>query len=218
MTLPDLPRVLSRSELWADGIVHAVALALALFGAVVLGAHAAMQRSGTEFSAAIVYGVALVAMLACSFAYNMARDGRLKPLLRRLDHSGIYLLIAGTYTPLLTQLHDALVAWLLGVTVWAGAIAGIVLKFAWPRRFAEDSALVYLALSWVAVFAYEQITEALPPLSLLLLVAGGIVYSVGVVFHLWERLKFQRAIWHGFVAAAAGCHWAAVAACLGAVA
>ncbi len=207
-------RTTSRSEIWADGIVHALALVVAIVGIVLLATHAAARRSGLELSAVIIYGAALIAMLAFSCAYNLAREGKLKPFLRRLDHSGIYLLIAGTYTPLLTQFDDRFTAWALGVTVWGGALIGIALKFAAPRRFAEDSSIIYLALSWVAILAYEPITRSLPPTALVLLVAGGIVYSVGVVFHLWERLKFQKAIWHGFVAVAATCHWGAVAACM----
>ncbi len=207
-------RTASRSEIWADGIVHALALVVAIAGIVLLATHAAARRSGLELSAVIIYGAALIAMLAFSCAYNLAREGKLKPFLRRLDHSGIYLLIAGTYTPLLTQFDDRFTAWALGLTVWGGALLGIALKFAAPRRFAEDSSIIYLALSWVAILAYEPITRSLPPTALVLLVAGGIVYTVGVVFHLWERLKFQKAIWHGFVAIAATCHWGAVAACM----
>jgi hemolysin III len=207
-------RPASRSELWADGIVHALALVVAVAGIALLASHAAARRSGLELSAVIVYGVALIAMLAFSCAYNLAREGKLKPFLRRLDHSGIYLLIAGTYTPLLTQFDDRFAAWALGITVWGGALVGIALKFAAPRRFAEDSSIIYLALSWVALLAYEQITTSLPPTALLLLLLGGVVYTVGVVFHLWERLRYQRAIWHGFVAVAATCHWGAVAACM----
>ncbi len=125
-------RTTSRSEIWADGIVHALALVVAIIGIVLLATHAAARRSGLELSAVIVYGAALIAMLAFSCAYNLAREGKLKPFLRRLDHSGIYLLIAGTYTPLLTQFDDRFTAWALGVTVWGGALIGIALKFARP--------------------------------------------------------------------------------------
>ena len=209
-----MTRPATRSEIWADGIVHALALIVAVIGIGLLASHVSARRSGLELSATIIYGAALIAMLAFSCAYNLAREGKLKPFLRRLDHSGIYLLIAGTYTPLLTQFEDRFVAWALGLTVWSVALIGIVLKFAAPRRFSEDSSIIYLALSWVAIFAYEQIMVSLPPTALVLLVLGGAIYTVGVAFHLWQRLKFQRAIWHGFVAVAATCHWGAVAACM----
>jgi len=209
MTRPYTP-----AEQWADGLVHAVALIVGVIGVVLLAGYVAAERSGVELSATIVYGVALVVMLGCSFAYNMATEARLKALLRRFDHSGIYLMIAGTYTPLLTQLHDAMTAWLLGVTVWFGAIIGIVLKFALPRRFQNGSVAIYLGLSWIALVAIKPIAAALPTSAATLLLVGGALYSVGIIFYLWEQLRFQRAIWHAFVVSAAGCHYAAIAACM----
>jgi hemolysin III len=210
----DMSRPYTRAELWADGIVHAVALVLAVTGFVLLAIYVGLQRNGIELSATIIYGVGLVSMLSFSFAYNMATHVQWKSMLRRLDHSGIYLMIAGTYTPLLTQMHDALTAWAMGIVVWAGAIAGIVLKFALPRRFENGSVVIYLVLSWVAVLAIKPITDSLPVTASTLLLAGGALYSFGVVFYLWERLKYQRAIWHSFVVTAASCHFAAIATCL----
>jgi hemolysin III len=208
----------STAELWADGIVHAVSLALAISGIILLAIYVGLQRGGIELSATIIYGVGLVSMLSFSFAYNMTTHAQRKTMLRRLDHSGIYLMIAGTYTPLLTQLHDALTAWMLGIVVWAGAIAGIVLKFALPRKFENGSVVIYLVLSWVALLAIKPIVASLPATSSTLLLVGGALYSIGVVFHLWERLMFQRAIWHSFVVSAAACHFVAIATCLGGLA
>jgi hemolysin III len=210
----DMSRQHTRAEMWADGIVHAVALMLAITGIIVLAIYVGLQRNGIELSATIVYGIGLVSMLGFSFAYNMATHVQWKSALRRLDHSGIYLMIAGTYTPLLTQLQDALAAWALGAAVWAGAITGIILKFALPRRFENGSVVIYLVLSWIALLAIKPIMNSLPTTTLILLLAGGALYSVGVVFHLWERLKYQRAIWHSFVASAASCHFAAIATCM----
>jgi hemolysin III len=211
-------RPYSTAELWADGIVHAMALILAITGIAILAIYVGVQRSGIELSATIIYGTGLVSMLSFSFAYNMATQERLQTLLRRFDHCGIYLMIAGTYTPLLTQLQDRPTAWALGIVVWSGAITGIVFKFAWPRRFENGSVVIYLVLSWVALLAIKPITVSLPATASILLLAGGALYSVGVIFHLWERLKYQRAIWHGFVVTAASCHYAAIATCLGGLA
>jgi hemolysin III len=213
-----MSRPYTRAELWADGIVHAVALVLAITGIIILAIYVGLQRNGIELSATIIYGIGLVSMLSFSFAYNMATHAQWKSVLRRLDHSGIYLMIAGTYTPLLTQLQDALTAWAMGIVVWAGAIAGITLKFALPRRFENGSVVIYLVLSWVAVLAIKPITDSLPVTASTLLLAGGALYSFGVVFYLWERLKYQRAIWHSFVMTAASCHFAAIATCLGGLA
>jgi hemolysin III len=199
----------------ADGLVHAVALILAVAGIAILAIYVGLQRSGIELSATIIYGIGLVSMLSCSFAYNMATQENLQTLLRRFDHCGIYLMIAGTYTPLLTQLQDRPTAWMLGIVVWMGALGGIVLKLTLPRRFENSAVVIYLVLSWVAVLAIKPIMASLPVMASTLLLAGGVLYSVGVVFHLWEQLRFQRVIWHGFVVTAASCHFAAIATCLG---
>jgi hemolysin III len=214
MRLP-MSRPYSRAEMVADGIVHAVALLLAASGVVLLAVYVGLERSGIELSATLIYGAGLVLMFSFSFAYNMATQAQLKALLRRFDHSGIYLMIAGTYTPLLTQLQDSLTAWILGASVWSVALTGIVLKFALPHRFENGSVVIYLILSWAAVFAIGPIAASLPAVASALLLAGGAIYTVGVAFYLWERLRFQRAIWHGFVTAAASCHFAAIATCLG---
>ncbi len=202
----------------ADGVVHAVALILAATGVVLLAMYVWLERSGIELSATIIYGAGLVLMFSFSFAYNMATQAQLKALLRRFDHSGIYLMISGTYTPLLTQLQDSLTAWILGASVWTVALTGIALKFALPRRFENGSVVIYMILSWAALFAIGPIAASLPATASALLIAGGAIYSIGVVFYLWEQLLFQRAIWHTFVVAAASCHFAAIAACMGFVA
>jgi hemolysin III len=214
----DMSRPYTRAEMWADGIVHAVALILAIAGIAILAIYVGMERNGIELSATIIYGIGLVAMLSFSLAYNMATQEQLRAILRRFDHSGIYLMIAGTYTPLLTQLHDAVTAWVLGVVVWTGAVVGIVLKFARPRRFENGSVVIYLVLSWAAVIAIKPITASLPATASTLLLVGGALYSIGVIFYLWERLLFQRAVWHGFVVSAASCHFAAIASSRGVLA
>jgi hemolysin III len=211
-------RPYTRAEMVADGLIHAIALILSVAGIVILAIYVGLQRSGIELSATIIYGVGLVSMLSFSFAYNMATQERLQTLLRRFDHCGIYLMIAGTYTPLLTQIHDRPTAWMLGIVVWTGALGGMVLKFTLPRKFDNCGVVIYLVLSWVAILAIKPIVASLPATASSLLLIGGALYSIGVVFHLWERLKFQRAIWHSFVVTAASCHFAAIATCLGGMA
>ncbi len=204
-----------RAERWADGIVHAVALVMAITGVVFLAAYVALQRSGIELSATIVYGIGLILMLSFSFAYNMTTHAQWRVILRRLDHCGIYLMIAGTYTPLLIQLNDAYTAWMLGIVVWGGALTGIALKFVVPGRFQNGSVVIYLVLSSVALLAINPIMNSLPVLSSSLLLAGGVLYTTGIAFYLWERLMYQRAIWHVFVVSAATCHYGAIATSMG---
>lgn len=203
-------RPFSQGELVADGMVHAAALLAAIVGLAVLIVLVVAKRGGLELSAVAIYGVGLLSMFGFSAAYNMAPPSSLKWLLRRFDHSSIYLMIAGTYTPLLTLLTDTFWAVILALVVWIGAIAGIVLKVALPGRFDRLSVGIYLLLGWVAVVAIKPLIESLPPLTMILLGIGGLLYSAGVAFYVWKNLKFNNVIWHSFVAAAAGCHYAAI--------
>lgn len=219
MSLPEnhprhFKRPYTRGELVADGLVHGVAILAGLVGIGVLLSRVVVQGSIAEELAIAVYAIGVFAMFGFSLAYNLTAPSPRKWLLRRIDHSSIFLMIAGTYMPLLAQLHDRMWAWTLAIVVWIGAVAGIVLKLAFPGRFDRLSIVVYLLLGWVAVVATKPLIGALPGTTLVLMVVGGLLYSVGIVFYLWHGLKFQNAIWHLFVAAAAGCHYAAIASCV----
>ena len=194
----------SPGEIRADALVHGVAIVGALLGGIALLAHVGMSW----VLASYLFG--LMAMLIFSAAYNLTPPSQLKWILRRFDHSAIYLLIAGTYTPLLPFLPDATQSWTLGLVTWLGAAFGVVVKFAFPGRFDRLAILVYLALGWVGVTAAGAFVQVLPPPVLSLIVAGGVLYTAGVIFHIWERLKFHNAIWHSLVTTAAACHFAAI--------
>jgi len=203
-----------RAEIAVDGVVHAVGLVLGVTGAAVLIAFAARMPGTGDLPVSIVYVSALLAMLGFSAAYNLWPVSRIKWLLRRFDHAAIYLLIAATYTPFIaqTKLELSAVGLLLGV--WFLTVVGIVLKLALPGRFDRLSIVLYLLLGWSGIIAYEPLATTLPPSALWLIAAGGIVYSTGIVFHLWDGLRFQNAIWHGFVLIAAVCHYTAVLDCV----
>ena len=162
----------------------------------------------------LVYVIGLVTMLAFSAAYNMWPVSPVKWVLRRFDHSAIYLLIAGTYTPFLAQMKNALASAGFGIGVWLSAAVGMALKLALPGRFDRLAIILCLLLGWSGVIAYDSLASAIPSSSLWLLAIGGILYSLGALFHVWQRLRFHNAIWHGFVLLAASCHYSAVLACL----
>jgi hemolysin III len=201
-----------RGELIADGIVHVVGIALGLVGAVAI-ILVAVELKRIGVTPVLIYVVGLLAMLGLSAAYNMWPISPTKWVLRRFDHSAIYLLIAGTYTPFLAAMKASLASAGLGVGVWVSAVIGMLLKFVWPGRFDRFAIVLCLLLGWSGVVAYESMMS-LPSVSLWLLASGGVLYSVGTIFHVWWRLRFQNAIWHGFVLAAAGCHYSAVLACV----
>lgn len=201
----------TRQEIITDGVVHGVALACALAGAVTLIWMAALWRGWIELSAVTIYAIALVAMLTCSLIYNVLPDSPLKWVFRRLDLAAIFLMIAGTYTPLVTQIADPLTAWGLAAAVWTGAIVGIVAVVGFPEWGDRIKLALYLAMGWVVVLALGPVANSLPSHSFQLVVAGGLLYTVGVIFWRWTGLRYQNVIWHCFVVTAAGCHYVAIA-------
>jgi len=200
----------SDAERLADVWVHAVGLGAALVGGGVLFG-ASLEAGGMGQAAAVaLYALCLVVMLACSWAYNLTRRNELRPLLLRLDQSAIFLLIAGSYTPFTTQRLEG--GWAVGMTVlvWAMALAGAAGKLLLPRVPEKVWVGAYVALGWLAVIAVKPLLDNTALSAMLLLLAGGLVYTVGVPLFLHQRLPYRRAVWHGFVVAAAAIQQAAV--------
>ena len=183
-----------------------------LFGSDWVGHHHRHRQSTkiVTITSVLIYAAGLVAMLGFSAAYNMWPVSPTKWVLRRFDHSAIYLLIAGTYTPFIAQLKISFASGGLLTGVWLTAGFGVVLKLVLPGRFDRVAVVLYLLLGWSGVMVYGSVIASLPSLTLWLLAAGGVLYSMGVIFHLWRSLRFQNAIWHIFVLLAAGCHYTAV--------
>ncbi len=192
----------------ADLVVHIVGLTLALVGGIVLLILAVNAGSISKIVGCAIYAVGVLAMLGFSTAYNFARP-HYRPLLRRLDHAGIFLMIAGSYTPFTLNLPGA---WGVGMTtaVWTVATLGALGKLLLPGLDRKFWVAVYLVLGWLVVVALKPMIENLAWYALALLITGGVLYSTGVIFYVNKKLKFCRAIWHGHVVAAAGAHWAAV--------
>lgn len=201
-------------ELVADGLVHALALLAGLIAFRLLLNHALTTAGIGIFAATAVYAAGFFLMWGFSMAYNMVPPSALKWLLRRFDHAMIFVMIAGTYTAFVPHLEHPGWAWGLGALVWTGSAAGILVKVLLPGRGDRLAVLGYIMLGWVGVLALGPISGSLPPMALWLLLAGGVTYVAGVVFHLWDRLPYATAIWHLFVAVAAGMHFAAVAVTL----
>jgi hemolysin III len=201
-----------RAEIIADGVVHAIGACLGLIGAVLIIA-LAVKMDPIDVAPILVYVIGLVTMLALSAAYNMWPVSPAKWVLRRFDHSAIYLLIAGTYTPFLAQMKNVMASAGLGIGLWVSALIGMALKLAFPGRFDRLAIVLCLLLGWSGVTAYDSFVSVLPNSSLWLLAIGGVLYSLGTVFHVWRGLRFHNAIWHGFVLLAASCHYLAVLAC-----
>ena len=161
------------------------------------------------FVGLIVYSIGLVGMFAASAAYNLVSHVGVKEILRRLDHAAIFVMIAGSYTPFALVVGGRTGHMLLAA-VWAIAAVGVAIKLRYPRRFDKLSVLLYLSQGWIVLLALDSITAALSNRALSLLVAGGVVYTVGVAFYLMERLLFHNVIWHIFVLGGAACQFAAI--------
>jgi hemolysin III len=205
----------NRGEKLADGLVHALGLSAAAAGGAVLIGLAVLTPGGAGLAAATgLYALCLIAMLACSTAYNLTKPTPARPILRRLDEAAIFLMIAGSYTPFTTQRLTG--AWAISMTglVWGLALAGVAGKLFASRLPDWLWTLGYVAFGWVALIALGPLIQGVPVTALVLLVAGGLIYTTGaLIFH--SRLPYRRAIWHGFVVAAASAHYAAI--CTGVV-
>jgi hemolysin III len=197
-------------ELVADGVVHALGLILGVAGAGVLVLLVLFDGDPVVRAPLFIYAAGFLAMLACSAAYNVFRSSPRRDWLRRFDHAAIFAMIAGTYTPFTTLRLTG--AWSSGLTavIWAIAVVGMAVKLLRPRRIETISIVLYLTLGWIGLVALQPFLTSLEVTTLALLAAGGVLYTVGVVFHVWESLPYHNAIWHGFVLTGAVVHYAAV--------
>jgi hemolysin III len=197
------------AELVADGIVHVLGLVVAIGVGAILLAFAALVTAPDELPAIAIYLGSLIFGLSISLAFNLWPRTPVKRLLARLDQAAIFLLIAGTYTPFLAILGGTRIGVLMTALVWGTALVGVALKLIVPERFGRLAILLYLGIGWSGVLVFQTLAEILPHTTLWLLLAGGIAYSAGIIFHLWEKLRFQNVLWHMFVVAGASLHlWA----------
>ncbi|MDF2142778.1 hemolysin III family protein [Paenirhodobacter sp. CAU 1674] len=208
MTRYHLPH--SFKEHFADGVMHVLGVIAAVAGVTALMVWAALTARGGQIWPLVVYAVGLLASFGFSAGYNMTLHAPTRAVLRRFDHAAIYLLIAGTYTPMaLLGLGGITGLWLTGA-IWALALLGMVMKLGFFHRFERAGFWLYLAMGWLGVIAIWPLVQGLPLAVLVLLGTGGAIYTLGTVFYSLKSLPFSRAIWHGHVIAAAATHYAAV--------
>jgi hemolysin III len=202
--------IYTKGELIADGAIHVIGVAASLIAAVTLTLLAVGVLPPQATASVLIYGLGLLAVFICSAAYHLARRPRLKALLRRFDHAAIYVKIAATYTPFAAVKMGGLAGLGLLGAVWVIAAIGVFTRLLLPGQFVRTAYVLYLAQGWACLAALKPMIEAVPATAMALLLVGGILYTAGVAFHLWERLPYHNAIWHAFVLAASACHFAAV--------
>ena len=206
---PLLPRY-SLGEEIANSVTHGAGAVLAIAGLAVMAAFATLNGNAWHIVACSIFGAALIICYTTSTLYHSIQIERVKRVLRALDHSAIFLLIAGTYTPFMLVNLRGPWGWSLFGVIWGLAVAGIVLRLLLKGRLHGLVVALYIAMGWVVVVAVQPMLERVATGGLVLLAAGGVAYTVGVFFYKWRRLPYHHAIWHGFVLLGSALHFFAV--------
>jgi len=195
----------------ANSVIHGVGVGLSVVALTLLIVFAVDSGGGWTLAAAIIYGVTLLLEFTASTLYHSFPQPRVKHVFKILDHAGIYLLIAGTYTPfILVTLREGGYWWMF-VLVWAIAVAGIAAEAFWVYRPKWVSVVVYLIMGWLIVIALGPLKATLDPAGVWLLAAGGLAYTLGTIFYVLKRVPYTHAVWHTFVLGGAVCQFLAVA-------
>ncbi|WP_330926487.1 PAQR family membrane homeostasis protein TrhA [Candidatus Sororendozoicomonas aggregata] len=205
-----LERGYSLAEELANSITHGLGALLSVAGLTLLVTYAALQNDIWRVVSFSVYGTTLILLFLASTLYHSFQHSRTKQVFKLLDHCAIYLLIAGTYTPFLLVSIRGTTGWILFAVIWLLALTGIVFKLVFPGRFHKAAVATYLLMGWLAVIASKELIAKLSLGGMVWLAAGGLSYSLGVIFYVWNRLPFNHAIWHLFVLGGSICHFFAV--------
>lgn len=212
MNQPEYSEIVQRShqsppEEIANAISHGIGFALAIAGLVILVVFAALQGDPWKVVSFSVYGTSLILLYMASTLYHAFRSPKLKVFFKRLDHAMIYILIAGTYTPILLVVMRGGWGWSLFGVIWGLAIAGVVFKVLFIGRFKILSILVYLAMGWMIVIAWKPIVGSMPDGLLTWVAIGGGCYTLGVIFYAWRTFPYHHTVWHLFVLGGSVAHW-----------
>ncbi len=185
-------------EIW-HAVTHGVGLALSIAGLAVLVAFATLQNSALLIVSVAIFSTTLIIMYGSSTLYHAISHHKIKKLFQQFDHSSIYFLIAGTYTPITLITLGGALGWSIFVIIWTIAIFGIYLKFAYPSKFKKLSLILYIVMGWFIIFAIQPMIENMDIGGLLLLLLGGLFYTFGIIFYIKDHLPFYHTIWHFFV-------------------
>ncbi len=185
-------------EIW-HAITHGLGLILSIIALVVLVSFASVGGEISHIVIASIYGTALLIMYGSSTFYHAVTEIKIKQLLQKFDHSAIYFLIAGTYTPVVLISVGGIEGWSIFIFEWLVASVGIYLKFRYPNRFEILSLIAYVVMGWIIVLAIDILKANIDPVGFWLIVAGGISYTGGVIFYIKDHINYYHAVWHIFV-------------------
>ncbi|WP_018883535.1 PAQR family membrane homeostasis protein TrhA [Paenibacillus massiliensis] len=200
----------NRREELANAITHGIGAALSVAALVLLIVFASSQGTAWHVVSFTIYGVTMLLLYTNSMLLHSFKEGKVKDLFEFFDHSCIYLFIAGTYTPfLLTALRGTL-GWTLFGIIWGIAVAGVIFKVFFTKRFLFMSTAFYIAMGWLIVIAWNPLVATIPHGGIMLLVGGGIMYTLGTIFYVWKAFPYHHAVWHLFVLGGSILHFFAV--------
>jgi hemolysin III len=210
MNAVDRIREYTNAEHRMDAAIHVIGILFAINASAWLLAH--LSGPGSLIVSVSVYCVGLLAMIGMSAAYNLTPSHHpSKTVLRRLDHSAIFIMIAATYTPFAVNRLGYAVGTAILIAIWVGATIGITIKVLFPHRFERLSLALYIGMGWLIVAALKPLFSSMAGIDLWLLLGGGLVYSAGIAFYVIDRIPYHKAIWHAFVLAAAILQFASIA-------
>lgn len=197
----------SFGEELANSITHGAGILLSVAALVLLMIFSNQHGTARHIVSCAIFGATLILLYSASTLYHSLKNPNIKRIFKIFDHASIYLLIAGTYTPFLIVVLNGVTGWILFIIIWLLAITGVVLKIFFIHRFKILSTIAYVFMGWIIVFAIKPLMESLPAGGLFWLVAGGLIYTLGVIFYLWKKLPFNHAVWHLFVLGGSSCHF-----------
>ena len=198
------------SEEIAHAVSHGVGALASVVGLTIMVMFAALYGDKWHVISSSIYGTTLVLTFTASTLYHGITHPTAKSILQKVDHAAIYLLIAGTYTPFLFTYFRESFGWGLFIGLWSLALLGVALEFIAANKLKKLALVIYLGMGWTVVFIAKPMIASVPEPGLWLLLAGGLSYTIGVIFYVWTRLPFNHAIWHLFVLAGAILHYLSV--------
>jgi hemolysin III len=193
-----------------NSVTHGIGALISFTGLVFLIVSSRIHGDLNLVISCTIFGIALVLLYTASTLYHSFQKPKLKHFFKILDHSCIYVLIAGTYTPFLIVTIRGVIGWSMFVTIWSLTVMGVLFKIFFIHRFKTISTIAYIFMGWIIIFAIKPLFQTLPGGGLAWLICGGLAYTLGTIFYAWQKLPFNHAIWHLFVLAGSVCHFFAV--------
>lgn len=197
----------SKKEEIAHAITHGIGALLSIAALILLIVYASINGNLLHTVSASVFGSSMLFMYVCSTVVHSLPEGKWKDIFQIFDHSSIYLFIAGSYTPLLLIILRGEIGWILFGIVWGIALFGVAFKIFFVKKFVMMSTLLYILMGWVIVFAWGPFTKAFDQNGLILLIIGGVFYTIGAIFYVWRGFRYHHAVWHLFVLAGSAFHF-----------